>query len=438
MSLWEWMRNLFLYLILLPSAVSCYLPMKHQMKRTPAVTAVLCLAVLLPFSLIAAYVQMRFHLSCNSLLLPAIPVFFLLYFRTLKIDLPRALAVFVGVCAVESFPVHLSNAFHAYLYPQDWSGESMELVLMQMALSSLMLVLACLVRRHYVWVIDHLDFPKIWYSSMAISGTFLAFNVFAALGFLAEDSTERIFRLFPLLEICALALLVCVYVLFYQSARRILERARMERRAQLLEMQSRQYRALQEHMKQTACLRHDFRHSLRLLSSMAECGDLEGIGAYLAQYENVLSEGTPIDFCTNVTMNALFRYYHETAISAGIKTAWRIELPDPLAVSELDLASLFGNIIENGIQGCQTLPEEKRYFNLTIEKRCGNSLYVVATNSFDGHIRKGKTGYRSTKHSGAGLGLVAIAAVVEKYDGLLQVSNSSSEFFMDVMIQTGG
>ena len=59
----------------------------------------------------------------------------------------------------------------------------------------------------------------------------------------------------------------------------------------------------------------------------------------------------------------------------------------------------------------------------------------MATNSFDGRIKMGKTGYHSTKHSGAGIGLATIAAVAEKYGGVLQISNSDREFFTDVVIK---
>ena len=53
------------------------------------------------------------------------------------------------------------------------------------------------------------------------------------------------------------------------------------------------------------------------------------------------------------------------------------------------LASLFGNLLENGISGCQTLRLGKRRFSLTTELRQGNSLYIVSTNSFDGQCAKG-------------------------------------------------
>lgn len=232
-----------------------------------------------------------------------------------------------------------------------------------------------------------------------------------------------------------LAILTAIYVLFYLGTSIILEHAQLKEHTQLLEMQSRQYRALQEHMRQTAQLRHDFRHSVRLLSSLAEKGDIGSIRAHLAEYEASLAENTLVNYCSNAALNALFGYYHEIAVSAGIDADWHIELPEPLPATELDMVSLFGNLMENAIDGCRTVQSGRRYFCLTTQIRHGNRLYIVSTNSFDGRVRRGKEGYRSTKHSGNGIGLTAIAAAAEKYGGSAQVSNSDTEFFVDVALK---
>lgn len=155
----------------------------------------------------------------------------------------------------------------------------------------------------------------------------------------------------------------------------------------------------------------------------------------MAGYERSLSEHAPAVLCANAALSALFGYYHEMAVSAGVDTDWRISLPDPLTVSELDLAGLFGNLLENGIKGCQTLPEGERRFTLTTELWQGNSLYIVSTNTFDGHVCKGKIGYYSTKHDGHGIGLMSIAAVAEKHGGSARFSNSATEFFVDVVMK---
>ena len=437
MDMNRWLSALPHLLVLLPSAASCYYTMKNQMKYTLPKTVALCTAILLPYAFLCSALCALLQIDVNIILLPSLILFFFPYRCTVTASLPKCLAVYIGVCAVQTFPAQFAYALDASLHPASGAADlSAEAAFFQLGLS-------CVVAAAFAWpacglffrIIDCLDTPKIWYSTIILSSIFLLFNVMAVPQSYKTLHTGRMFFLFLLLEGCLLAILTSIYVLFYLGTTIILEHAELKEHTHLLEMQSRQYRALQEHMRLTAQLRHDFRHSVRLLSSLAEKGDIDSIRAHLAEFETALTENAPANYCANAALNALFGYYHEIAASAGIDTDWHIELPEPLPAAELDMASLLGNLMENAIDGCLTVPEGRRYFCLTTEIRHGNRLYIVSTNSFDGKVRKGKDGYRSTKHGGNGIGLAAIAAAAEKYGGSAQASNSGSDFFVDVMLK---
>ncbi len=437
MDMDRWLSALPKFLVLLPSAASCYYTMKNQTKHTLRKIAALCAAVLLPYAFLCSALSSLLRIDVNIILLPSLILFFFPYRCTVTASLPKCLAVYVGVCAVQTFPAQFAYAFDAFLHPASGAADlSMEAAFFHLGLS-------CLVAAAFAWpacgfffrTIDCLDIPKIWYSTILLSSVFLIFNIAAVPLSYRTLHTGRMFFLFLLLEGCLLAVLTAIYVLFYLGTTVILEHAELKEHTHLLEMQSRQYRALQEHMRQTAQLRHDFRHSVRLLSSLAEKGDIGGIQTHLAGFEAILAESAPINYCANAALNALFGHYHEMAVSAGIDTDWHIELPEPLPAAELDMVSLFGNLMENAIDGCRTVQSGRRYFCLTTEIRHGSRLYIVSTNNFDGRVRKGKDGYRSTKHSGNGIGLAAIAAAAEKYGGSAQASDSGAEFFIDVVLK---
>lgn len=437
MDIKRWLSALPQFLVLLPSATSCYYAMKNQMKYSKLKTAALCMAVLLPYSFLCACLCTVLRMDVNILLLPSLILFFFLYRRTVTASLPKCLAVYVGVCAVQTFPSQFAYAFDAYLHPAAGAvAFSTEAAFFQVGLSCLVAAAFALPScRYFYRMVDRLDIPKIWYSTVAVSSVFLIINVLSVPKFYSTLHVGRISYLFPLLEACMLAVLTAIYLLFYMTTSVVLEHAELKERTQFLEAQAHQYHTLQEHMRQTAQLRHDFRHSVRLLSSLAQEGDLDSIRTHLTGYEASLVENTPENYCDNAALNALFGYYHETAVSAGIDTDWRIELPKLLPFTELDMVSLFGNLIENAIDGCRTVPEGKRFFCLTTEIRHGNSLYIVSTNSFDGNTRKGKDGYRSTKHSGKGTGVSAIISATEKYGGSVRVSDNGKEFYVDAVLE---
>lgn len=424
-------------LILIPGAASCYLAAKDKMKFSYAKTAALCAAVLLPYSIAAAFLHTLLSININIILFPSLILFFFLYRRTVNMDMPRSLAIYVGVCSIETFPAQFAYAFDAILHPASGAANfSWEAALFQLGISFLLLVAFLRpATQHFALAVDSLDAPKIWYYTVALSSVFLIFNVIAIPHSYATLHSGRMYWIFPVFEAAMMAVLVGIYVLFYRGMEIILEHAKLKERSQLLEMQSRQYLVLLEHMRQTTKLRHDFRHSIRLLATLAEQGDTGSIRAHIAEYETLTNRYTIANYCKNAALNALFSYYREMADNAKIDTDWNISLPDPLPFLEIDMTGLFGNLMENAIAGCKTVPESARYFCLTAEIHHGNMLYIVSTNSFNGKINKDKNRYQSTKHDGNGIGLDAIAAVAEKYDGMAKVDNSDTEFFVDVVLK---
>lgn len=396
----------------------------------------LCCGALIPFAFIGACIITVFDLNTNIIMLPALLAFFFVFRLTVRLDLSKTLAIYVGVCAVQTFPAQLANIAEVYIDP---NGEYFPLTasLIQLGLSCLVVLIFIYPARNFFYrMVDILEIPRIWYSVTVLSAIFLIFNILAIPKSYDIILETKLQYLFPALECGALALLATIYVLFYRGSLIIVEYAQLEKRSQLLELQEHQYRKLQEYISQTERLRHDFRHSVHILASFAEKGDLDGIQVHLSEYEQYFADSAQINYCKNPALNALFGYYSKMAEASAIKTDWSIELPEPLTVSELDMAALFGNIMENAIYACSLLPEKQRYFSLTSEVRNGNSLYIVSTNSFDGKILKDRVGkYLSTKRSGHGTGLSSIAAAAEKYGGSANFYNSGKEFYADVVLK---
>lgn len=287
----------------------------------------------------------------------------------------------------------------------------------------------------YSTLVDRLSEPRVWYPFLAVHSILFLFNLLMIPHSYAVLHTGRVFSSFLILEAVLLVLFLFLHAVFYRVADVVLKHAELTQRSHFLEMQAEQYQTLQNHMRQTRRLRHDFRQSVHILTALAEEGDLPGLQAYLRQYEQRLDAEAPANYCANAALNALFNYYKAMADAQGIQTLWKISLPEPLTISELDMASLLGNLMENAIAGCATAPEGERRFALDLETRQGNFLYIVSTNSFDGRPRTNGGQYLTTKQTGEGLGLLSISAVAEKYQGYARMSHKDTEFFVDVMLK---
>ncbi len=433
-----WIQSLLTGTRLLPAIVFCYVPMGNQLKLPVRKTVGICFAAWLLLDLAAMLSYSSGLRDFNIVLMAALFLFFPVYRYTLRADQARALAVFLCGCTLMSYPAHFSYMLDAWRNP--YSGIdtfSYTRELGHILFSVLVLAVCALpVHRYLTWMVDHLDIPRIWHSLTVIALLALAINLLVVPKSYQTLYTGRMFFLYMMFEIWSLLVQVFFHRVFYLIAVDIVNRAEQEKKTRLWEIQASQYQALRSHMQETAKLRHDFRHSVRILTTLARKGDWESLQSYLGKYaENNLLEPAGQNWCANAALNALFSYYYELAVSEGIRVDWRLELPDPLTVSELDLASLFGNLLENAVAGCRTVPAAQRCFSLSAEVQNGKQLYIVSTNRFNGLVKKRDDEYLSTRQGGRGIGLPSIAAVAEKYHGSARFSNSETEFWADIVLK---
>ena len=79
------------FLVLLPSAASCYYTMKNQLRYTPLKTILLGMAVLLPYSLFCSCLCAMLQIDVNTVLLTSLILFFFPYRHTVTASLPKSL-----------------------------------------------------------------------------------------------------------------------------------------------------------------------------------------------------------------------------------------------------------------------------------------------------------------------------------------------------------
>jgi hypothetical protein len=419
-----------------PLMALCYFPMTNQLRFSTRKNISLCTVTLLLCTFLCPGICLLFHLSATPVLvLVAVPLYFLYHF-TVTTDWSRSLAVYMSNFALLTFAAQFSFAFDAWLFPDSGSADfSLDAAIFRLFLSyGFALILFFPYCKLYSWLIDNLLFPKIWYTMATLNSIVFLFNLMMIPSNYATFYVGHMFASFLTLEIIILLFSFFLHVQFYQIALFFMKYSKLETQTELLEMQSSQYHALENYMQQTSRQRHDFRQSVHILQSLAEQGDLEHIKEYLQTFAQQLNTNPPARYCSDTALNALFNYYHELAVSSHISTNWKIELPEPLCITQLDLVNLFGNLMENAIDGCLRVPEEQRYFALSVQIKYGHQLYIVSTNSFDGCLKKTPTGYASTKRNGSGIGTLSITAVSEKYHGYTKFSNNANEFFVDVML----
>lgn len=155
-------------------------------------------------------------------------------------------------------------------------------------------------------------------------------------------------------------------------------RQQAEQNRALLELQveniRREHAGIEALEKQTKILRHDLRHILSTIASLAKTGDTQAILAFIENTDELsrdIPKG-PHD-CGDPIVDATLTGYFASAREKGIALETSLSLPSPLPVDSTELAICLSNMLEIAIRLCEKLPEEER--KLTV--RCSHSLRLL-------------------------------------------------------------
>ena len=158
--------------VVLPAAAMCIAPMLHQLRCNARVLFIRMAAVCTVPVAFLSYLQCRFELSPNTVLLPMMILLFIAYHLSLKVHISKSAAVFVYVSAVMSVFANSTNAVDALINPEACAYTlTEENAVIQLAVSTLGAVLFFFPMRKYgSYLIDSLDINRIWYIAVLFSG----------------------------------------------------------------------------------------------------------------------------------------------------------------------------------------------------------------------------------------------------------------------------
>lgn len=206
-----------------------------------------------------------------------------------------------------------------------------------------------------------------------------------------------------------------------------------EQNHQLL-MKEVQYNNLQERITEARQAKHDIRHHISMMRDMLGKGEYAKLGSYLDSYQKTVPDDS-FSYCENCAINVLLMYFAQQAKNYEIDYEVSALVPENLRIGDTDLSVLLGNLLENAIDGCKTLPPDKRHIQLTA-RTDSSAVFFVVDNTFDGFVIKDKNHrYLTTKEGGSGLGLQSVRSIVAQYNGSISIQNTDDTFCVSIMLE---
>lgn len=213
--------------------------------------------------------------------------------------------------------------------------------------------------------------------------------------------------------------------IFYNMIDRRIERFQSE----LIE---KQVREIQDMYRQIRGWRHDYRNHINNMKIQLSQGNYSGLSDYLGELSDELDTVDTVIKTGNVMADAILNSKLNAAKKLNIRLNVKANIPENFPMSDVELCSVLGNMLDNAIEACERLDEGERFMRIYIGKLKGQ-LYISVQNSA-GAIRKEKGSYLSTKEGEHGYGLFRIDRVAKKYNGYVNRQNEDGVFATEVMI----
>ncbi len=183
---------------------------------------------------------------------------------------------------------------------------------------------------------------------------------------------------------------------------------------------------------ETQMIRHDMKNHLTAIAMLLDDGKISDARMYLKEINSEM-EGSKLPVKTGVPVldALLFK-------KIGIMKKSGIELDFTLAVnlletgiSEYDLCSIFGNILDNACEACNKLADNEKAITLTI-KRQMDMLCIFCENRYK-YINEDLSTQKQDKKQ-HGIGLRSIRRIAEKYDGTLDIEFQNEIFKLSILL----
>lgn len=251
------------------------------------------------------------------------------------------------------------------------------------------------------------------------------------LGWLEMESTGVILILITL-GFLTLDLYI-IYLLEYVSRHNILEHemALSEQQAMIMH---RNIHDLEHQYESSQKIIHDIRNYILTLKGLYEHNDSKLLEKYTNQLTKKLNKMEARFRCDNKILTILINEKILLTEMKEIEFLLEIQNVNWNFILEIDLTTLFANLLDNAIEACEEIKNGNKYIKLRIAE-LNNHIVLNITNTFvvDKINKKGNK-YVSTKKGHYGIGLGNVKNVVYKYNGHMMIEIQEDVFMVKIII----
>ncbi len=436
------LRYIFEFLMIIPAVIFAVLPVLNDLRFKSLKFHVTTGILLLCLVILGAYIRAEFKLSSAFIMIPYSILLFILYIILVNLSTGRKLFCFFNSVMLCTFcplyTVFIMAPFEAENELWNISGLftlkssiiyiALVFIIGAIFFRTLYIKLPMLMKQEYIGTVWDFLFLVPMFMTFLMWWSIPIHPDFAMVGRLRPAALIFLWLI--------LMMILLLYHVFWWTALKLTEGAKLQHENTMLQMESKRYEELRKYMDETKALRHDFRQHILVITQLSGAGKISELQNYLLQI-NSMTESNYTGFCDNIAVDAVASYYTAFAEEQNTKIEWRLNLPRDLPLKEAEYCVILGNLLENALRAVKNLSEERRIITVISSLLSETIIGISVDNPFNGKIKFRKNGLPRSDREGHGIGLISVLNTVNHYEGSMKIStrkDGKKIFSVDIVL----
>lgn len=204
------------------------------------------------------------------------------------------------------------------------------------------------------------------------------------------------------------------------------------------ELQYQNYLMMQQQEIEIRKIYHDIGNHIGTISLLVQNDEGKEAKAYLNNLVHHYQDIKRSHYCSNKIMNAVLMQKLSVCDQNDIDYELDIRIPENLVIKDIDLMSLFTNLLDNAIEACRKNSNKNNKITI-MTGVFGDYFTVKVLNSKSAHevaLKKGNEFTTSKKDKAAhGYGIKIIKDIIERHEGKYEFIDQGNEFSSMVMLK---